>query len=171
MTEPRRERTYTWNDPREIARAIVGREHREWMTMMKEGALPHAPFASTLAFEIEEIGDGRVVFSMPLAEWMCNPTGVVHGGVSATLLDSVLTLSVLTRLPREKLCTTIDLNVHFVRPLFPSGARIRAEGSALHVGTTVATAEARLLDERDRLIAHATTSLAIIDAVAMTTQR
>ncbi len=161
MTD-RRTRTYSWSDPREVARAIFAREHREWMEAMMRGEIPAAPFASTLEIEPEEIGDGRVRFGMPLREWMTNPAGVIHGGITATLLDSVLTLAVTTRLARGTFCTTIDLNVHYVRPLLPSGARVRAEGTALHIGTTVATAEARLHDERDRLIAHATTSLAIL---------
>ena len=166
-----RERTYTWTDPSEVTRAVIGLEHHEWMARMMHGEIPAAPFASTLEMRPEEIGDGRIVFGMNLREWMVNPAGVIHGGITATMLDSVLTLAVTTKLPRGKLCTTIDLIVHFVRPLFPTGERVRAEGVALHVGSTIATAEARLRDERDRLIAHATTSLAIIDAAAMSTQR
>ncbi len=161
MTE--RERTYSWADPREVVRAMAGLDHPVWMAQMMSGTIPPAPFAATLGLAFDEIGDGRVIFSMELHEWMTNPAGAIHGGITATILDSVLTLAVTTRLPRDRFCTTIDLNVHYVRPLFPDGSRVRAQGVALHVGTTLATAEARLFDSRDRLIAHASTSLAILD--------
>ena len=38
---------------------------------------------------------------------------------------------------------------------------VRAEGKVIHVGRQVATAEGRLVDARDRLLAHATTTCLI----------
>ncbi len=59
--------------------------------------------------------------------------------------------------------TTTQLNVHMVRPLFAESGQVRCEGVALHVGRTMATAEARILGCQDgRLFAHATTTCAIL---------
>ena len=168
MTDTRRERTLTWNAPAETASAIVGRDQLTWMREMMAGAIPPPPAARLMDFEIESVEEGRIRFAMRACEWMSNPVGVIHGGMTATLLDTVMTLAVNSKLPAGKMCTTIDLQVRFVRPLFPDGAKVIGEGVAVHVGSTFGTAEGRVHDARGRLIAHGTASLAIVDATAAT---
>lgn len=163
-----RERTFTWEDPRTLARTIFERgDHLAWLNEIRERVLQPPPIAMALGYDIEEIEPGRIVFSMNASEWMTNPAGIIHGGMAATLLDTVLTLAVTTQLPPDKMCTTLDLNVHFVRPLFPTEEKVCAEGKALHIGTTIGTAEGRLHDARGRLIAHGTASLAIVDMASL----
>lgn len=159
----RRERTFAWSNPAATASAIFGRDPLEWLKEMQAGEVPSPPAARLMGFGIEAVEHGRVAFSMQAEEWMANPTGVVHGGLTSTLLDTVLTLAVQTTLPPERYCTTVDLHVHFVRGIQPDGGRVLAEGTAVHVGNTIATAEARAHDARGRLVAHATATLAVLD--------
>lgn len=164
MKEIVRERTFTWDAPAATAAAIFSRDHLEWLREMKDGIVPPPPAARLLGFEIEAVDDGRIVFTMQAEEWMSNPALVLHGGLMSALLDTVLTLSVMTKLPAKQYATTLDLHVHFVRPVMPNGQVVRAEGLAVHVGKSVATAEARAYDSAGKLVAHATTTLAIVDA-------
>jgi len=159
-----RERLLTWDAPADTVRAIMGRDPMTWMHEMMEGKIPAPPAARLLDFGIESVELGRIVFSMRTHEYMTNPAGVIHGGIIATLLDTVMTLCVLSKVPAEKMCTTTDLHVRFVRPLFPTDEKITGEGVAVHVGSTLGTAEGRAFDAKGRLIAHGTASLAIIDA-------
>jgi uncharacterized protein (TIGR00369 family) len=69
---------------------------------------------------------------------------------------------VQSTLSAERYCTTLDLHVHFVRPIQPNGGKIVGEGLAVHVGKTVATAEGRAHDANGKLVAHATATLAIV---------
>ena len=161
-----RERIFRWDSPMETMRAIMGRDPMTWMREMMEGKIPAPPASRLMDFGMESVEPGRVVFSMRTHEYMTNPAGVIHGGMLATLLDTVMTLCVLTKVPAEKMCTTTDLHVRFVRPLFPTGEKITGEGVAVHVGSTLGTAEGRAFDAKGRLIAHGTASLAIIDAGA-----
>lgn len=158
-----RERTFRWTDPRELSRPVFNQVGIEWLRRIKAGELPPPPIVEALGFEIEEIGDGRVVFSMRAEEWMCNPASVVHGGMAATLLDTVLTLAVVSRLPKGKTAQTIQMNLHYVRPLLPTGEKAIGEGNALHVGTTMGTAEGRVLDARQKLIVHGSATMAILE--------
>lgn len=163
MNETVRERSFTWDAPAETARRIFGRDHQTWMREMQRGEVAPPPAARLMGFEIDAVEDGRVVFTMDGHEWMSNPTGVIHGGLTSTLLDTVLTLAVHTKLPANRYCTTIDLHVQFVRPIQPDGRKITGEGLAVHVGTTIATAQGRAYDADGRLVAHATATLAILD--------
>jgi uncharacterized protein (TIGR00369 family) len=170
MTDRERERSFRWSDPRELALRGFSMTGIDFITAIKDGTLPPPPAAAMLDFEIDSVEPGRVVFSMPAHEWMTNPASVVHGGVTATLLDTVLTLAVVTMLPAGRTAQTLDLNLHFVRPVFPNGERVTAEGVALHVGSTVATAEGYVRNAAGKLIAHGTTTLAVLDAAAMATR-
>ena len=51
--------------------------------------------------------------------------------------------------------TTVELKVNFVRPLSADTGEVRAEGKVIHLGRQIASAEGRLTDARDRLLAHA----------------
>lgn len=135
-----------------------------WLNRMREGSIAPPPVVPAMNMSLDEVDHGRVVFSMRPQPWMVNPSGVVHGGMLATVLDTVLTLCVVSRLPMGKSATTVQLNVNYVRPAMPDGGTLRAEGVALHVGTTIGTSEARLYDERGKMIAHATSTLAIVEA-------
>ena len=134
---------------------------------MKSGELPPPPIIEALSFEPEELEDGRIVFSMRAEEWMCNPASVVHGGMAATLLDTVLTLAVVSKLPKGKTAQTVQMNVHYVRPLLPTGEKVTGEGVAVHVGSTIGTAEGRVYDARGKLVAHGTATMAILDISQM----
>ena len=157
-------RTYafTWSDPRELQRAMAGKAHIEWMRDIIAGAAPPPPLASAFGFVFELAEPGHVIFSVPAHEWTSNPAGVVHGGFTSTLLDTVLTLAVQTNVPQGRMATTTDLHVHMVRPAIPDGGALTGEATAVHVGTTLATAEGRVTDAAGKLIAHGTGSFAII---------
>ena len=60
--------------------------------------------------------------------------------------------------------TTLELKANFVRPVTLQSGPLRAEGSVIHAGGTVMTAEARLLDAQDRLYAHASSTCLVFSA-------
>src|SRR5215472_14104801 len=87
-----------------------------------------------------------------------NPIGSVHGGYAAILLDSAMGLAVQTTLPAGTGYTTLEFKISFVRGMNKDTGKIRTEGKVLNAGRRVATAEARILDDNGRLLAHATTT-------------
>lgn len=162
-----RERTFRWTDPRELSRIAISHGGIEWLRKMKAGELPPPPIVEALSFEPEELEDGRIVFSMRAEEWMCNPAAVVHGGMAATLLDTVVTLAVVSKLPKGKTAQTVQMNVHYVRPLHPTGEKVIGEGVALHVGNAIGTAEGRVYDARGSIVAHGSATMAILETDRM----
>jgi uncharacterized protein (TIGR00369 family) len=158
-----REYSFHWSDPRSAWPAFAKYGGLDVLRMMQRGELDPPPLAQAFGFRIDEVEDGRVEFSMTSQEWMCNPAVVLHGGIVATLMDTVLTLCVLTKLPAGRTATTMDLHVHYVRPLLPDGTRFRAVGEAVHLGSTMATAEAKVYNAAGKIVAHGTTTLALLD--------
>ncbi|MCX5309984.1 PaaI family thioesterase [Streptomyces sp. NBC_00154] len=153
-----RSRTYEWEDPAVSAAAVGQTTGLEFVREIATGRLPGPPIAATLDFTLDEAEHGRVVFSLVPGEEHYNPIGSVHGGVYATLLDSAAGCAVQSTLPQGMGYTSLDLTVKFLRPVTVDTGRIRAVGTVISSGRRTALAEARLLDEKDRLLAHATST-------------
>ncbi|MGH1565470.1 PaaI family thioesterase [Mumia sp. DW29H23] len=161
-----RERTHTWDDPMSTVRAAAGRSGLEIMRDVRDGVVPGAPIASLVGFELAVVEEGNVEFRLVPAEYMYNPIGSVHGGVYATLLDSAAGCAVHTTLPAGVGYTSQDLNVKFLRRLTVETGPVRCVGRVKHRGRTTALAEAELLDDHGRLLAHATSSCLILSGAA-----
>jgi uncharacterized protein (TIGR00369 family) len=159
-----RARTHTWQQPVPWAEA-GGLTGLELLQKILKEEIPQPPIAGTLGLRLVEVGEGTAAFEGEPGEHLLNPMGTVHGGFLATLLDSALGSAVATVLPRGRAYTTMQLNVHMVRPVFAHTCRLRCEASVVHVGRTTATAEARITGTADgKLYAHATTTCAILTA-------
>jgi len=127
------------------------------------GELPPAPIQATLGFTLDAVEHGRAVFSADVEERHYNPLGTMHGGVAATLLDSAMACAVHSTLPAGTSYTTLEFKVNLVRPATAATGRIVAEGTLVHRGGRVATAESRLVTADDgRLLAHATTTCLVV---------
>ena len=157
-----RSRTVTWEDPLIGARAAVSMSGLEYMQAIAQGEVPPPPIALLLDMAIVEVEPGRAVFELDPAEYQFNPIGSVHGGVLTTLLDSAMGCAVHAMLPAGSGYTTLELKVNFLRRVTTQTGRLRCEGSVIHLGRTVATAEARIVDGGGRLVAHATTTCLVI---------
>jgi acyl-coenzyme A thioesterase PaaI-like protein len=83
-----RTRAVTWEDPLISARAGASMSGIEYLRAIAQGKLPPPPIALLLGFDIDEVEEGRVVFTAETGEHQYNPIGVVHRGLAATLLDS-----------------------------------------------------------------------------------
>lgn len=128
---------------------------------LADGTLPLNTIAQTLGYDVAEAVSGRVVIVAHPNGALLNPFGTVHGGFTATLLDSCMGLAVLSTLEKGIGQTTLEFKISLVRPITPDTGPIRAEGNALSRGRRVGTAEGRVTDSNGRLLAHGTTTCLI----------
>ncbi|HUR68119.1 MAG TPA: PaaI family thioesterase [Candidatus Thermoplasmatota archaeon] len=158
-----RTRTVSWDDPG-ITASWVGRTSGlEFLQrIIKERAAP--PLARLLDFDLVEAEEGRAVFEVKPQEFHYNPTGTVHGGLAATVMDSALGCAVLSTLPAGVGYTTAELHVNLVRAILGDTPKLRADARVLHRGRTVRTAECKLTDASGKLYAHATTTCVVLSS-------
>jgi uncharacterized protein (TIGR00369 family) len=88
----------------------------------------------------------------------------VHGGLTATLLDSCMGLAIQSTLEKGVGQTTLEFKISLLRPIAPATGEIRAEGIVLNRGRRVGTAEGRVTDGKGRLLAHGTTTCLILQS-------
>lgn len=136
----------------------------DFLKAMLAGAYPAPPIARAMGFILTEVEPGRAVFEgRPTADYL-NPLSTVHGGWTATILDSALGCCVHTLLRKGQAYTTVEMKVNYVRALMPDAGLVRCEGKVIHAGGRIATSEARLVDGGGRLIAHGTETCLIFEA-------
>lgn len=154
---PSRTRTY----------GTVSQDQRKQMSGLQfvqglaDGTLPLNTIAQTLGYDVTEAESGRVVITAEPRDIHLNPAGTVHGGFSATLLDSCMGLAIQSTLEEGVSSTTLEFKISLVRPITSDTGEIRAEGIVLTTGRRVGTAEGRITDSKGRLLAHGTTTCMI----------
>lgn len=133
----------------------------EFVQGLVSGALPLNTMALTLGYDVVEAERGRVAITLEPTSAHLNPSGTVHGGLTATLLDSCMGLAIRTMLEKGVGSTTLEFKISLVRAITPETGQIRAEGKVLNCGRRVGMAEGRLTDASNRLLAHGTTTCLI----------
>ena len=158
-----RTRTYTWSDPLAALELVEGLSGLEVMQKIAAGELPQPPIGETLGARLIRAESGLAVFECAPAEFHYNPIGTVHAGLASTLLDSAMGCAFVTTLAAGVRWTTLELKANFTRPITLETGRIRCTGTVVHPGRKVATTEARLEDLDGRLLAHATSTILVLD--------
>jgi uncharacterized protein (TIGR00369 family) len=143
---------------------VAGMTGRQMLQAMIEGKIPAPPIAQTLSFWLVEVGDGTCVFEADTGPHLLNPLGGVHGGWALTLIDSAAGCAGHTLLPGGVGYASLETKGNFTRPIKHDTGRVRAEGRVVVRGRQIMTSEARILDDRGRILAHGTSTLMIFGA-------
>jgi uncharacterized protein (TIGR00369 family) len=130
---------------------------------IRDGTAAPAPIQELLGFDLVDVTDGTAAFRYRPDARHRNPLGTVHGGIAMTLLDSAASAAVHSTLGAGCGYTTLETKVNLVRAVRPTAGPLMAEGSVVHRGRTVATAESRLVAADGTLYAHATSTCLILD--------
>jgi uncharacterized protein (TIGR00369 family) len=153
----------TWEDPSIVPSAAAGRSGMELLREVFSGKLPPPPITQTHGFRGVSVEAGKAVFEGEPGEHLYNPIGSVHGGYAMALLDSAMGCAIHTTLRAGELYTTLEVKTNFVRPITTETGLVRCEGSVVHRGSTIATAEGKLIAvESGKLLAHGTTTCLVI---------
>jgi uncharacterized protein (TIGR00369 family) len=135
----------------------------EFVQGLADGTLPLNTIARTLGYDVIEAANGRVVIVAEPDDTLLNPAGTIHGGFSATLLDSCMGLAIQSALDKGIGQTTLEFKISLVRPITTETGEIRAEGVVLSRGRRIGTAEGKITDRNGRLLAHGTTTCLIFE--------
>jgi uncharacterized protein (TIGR00369 family) len=103
--------------------------------------------------------DGRLVLEVNAGH--LRTLGIVHGGVVATLLDSVMGMSAARSAPPDHYVVTAQLNVHFIRPAW-EGETLTASSKVRHNGRKTAVAEGEIHTSSDALVAIASATFVFV---------
>lgn len=109
------------------------------------------PFAKLIGMRLTGIRPNEAVIEIEMRDDLRQPSGVMHGGVTATLIDTAMAFAVRTYLTDTEPTATIDLTVHYLRPHVEGKAICTA--SVVRPGKRIFTVSAEVHNEQGKLIA------------------
>lgn len=161
-----RTRTYSWDDPADLAAAAMNSTGLEFISRMLTQEGGAAPISRTIGMTGIAVKEGEVTFGIEPQEFHNNPLGTMHGGIFSTILDSACGCALHTTLAKGQGFTSLTLEVKFLRAANKDTGPLTCTGKVVSRGRTVATTEAVLQDSRGRLYATATSTCMIFAAPA-----
>jgi uncharacterized protein (TIGR00369 family) len=120
----------------------------------------NTPYLQHLGIELVEIEVGRAVMKMPMKEELRQPYGLLHGGATASLIDTATAFAVVSATSREEKATTVDLTVHYLRPVINETTICTA--TIVRAGKRLITVSAEVYNDQGKLIATALSTYAKI---------
>ena len=124
-------------------------EHREFAA----NALRNLAFSKLLGMELVDLQPGLASISIDMRDDLRQPSGVLHGGVTASLIDTAMAFAVRTRLGVTEATATIDLTVHYLRPHL--SGRFTCTAKIVRAGKRIFTVSADVVNEEGKHIATA----------------
>ena len=116
--------------------------------------------ADTLGIELVELSPTRVVATMPVDQRTLQPFGILHGGASIALAETVASLGATANVDRESfLAMGLEINANHLRA--KSEGLVTATATPVHVGRTTHVWDVRITDESERLVCISRCTMAI----------
>jgi 1,4-dihydroxy-2-naphthoyl-CoA hydrolase len=116
--------------------------------------------ADALGIEVLEISPGRVVATMPVDDRTRQPFGILHGGASVALAETVASLGSAANVDREEFAAVgLEINANHLRA--KRDGTVTATATPLHIGRTTHVWDVRIVDEDARPICISRCTIAI----------
>ena len=113
----------------------------------------------TLGIEFTCMGENYLEARMPVDERTMQPLGILHGGASAALAETLGNAASYLCVDEDTLCVGQEINANHIRPAGPGWVIGRA--TWLHLGRTSHVWQITIRDEQDKLICVSLLTVAI----------
>lgn len=118
---------------------------------------------NTLGIEIVEYTPERVVATMPVTPKTHQPFGLMHGGVSVVIAETVASAGSYQFIDREtQRAVGLEINANHIRSV--SDGTVKAVGTPVHIGRTTIIWDIRIYNEEEKLVCISRCTMAIIPA-------
>ncbi|WP_336990539.1 hotdog fold thioesterase [Bacillus infantis] len=124
--------------------------------MKLENTLIHA-----LAIEVTELGKGHVTATMPVDERTRQPFGLLHGGASVALAETVASIGAFELVDQEKQAVVgLEINANHIRA--KKDGVVTAAATVLHQGKSTMVWDIKITDEEGKLVCVSRCTMAVI---------
>ena len=121
---------------------------------------------SHLGIRYTEVGEDFISASMPVDSRTKQPAGILHGGASVALAETLGSTGANLVVDREKqLCVGLEINANHVRAM--RSGEVRGTARPLHLGGTTQVWEIRITDEHGHLVCVSRITMAVLDRASM----
>jgi 1,4-dihydroxy-2-naphthoyl-CoA hydrolase len=115
----------------------------------------------TLGIELVELTSDRVVATMPVDERTRQPFGILHGGASVALAETVASLAATMNADLETSNVVgIEINANHIRA--KRDGVVTGTALPIHIGRSTQVWEVRIVDEQQRIVCISRCTLAVV---------
>lgn len=117
--------------------------------------------AKHIGLQFSEVGDNYLKASIPVDERTKQPYGLLHGGASCVLAETLGSVaSALVIDPEKFICVGLEINANHVRSA--RSGRVTGICTPIHIGTSTHVWDIKIHDEREKLICVSRLTVAIL---------
>ena len=113
-----------------------------------------------MGIRVTEIGEDYVKAVMPVDERTRQPLGLLHGGASVVLAESIGSLGSYLAIQPDKRCVGLEINANHLRTV--ASGWVTGIARPLHIGGSTHVWDIRITDDKERLVCIARLTMAII---------
>lgn len=114
-----------------------------------------------LDIQITEVGDDYLSGSMPVDHRTIQPAGLLHGGASVVLAETLGSIAANLVVDPEKFtCVGLDINANHLRAV--KSGRVIGTARPVHIGATTHVWSIEIKDERGRMVCISRLTMAIL---------
>jgi uncharacterized protein (TIGR00369 family) len=111
------------------------------------------PFVQLIGMELVELVVGEAIIRLDMRDELRQPYGLLHGGATASLIDTATAFAILGHLAEGEMASTVDLTIQYLRP-HTEGA-ITCTAKVTRAGKRLMFVAAEVVNEQKKLIATA----------------
>lgn len=117
--------------------------------------------SDVVGIEFVSISKQKVVARMPVDHRTRQPFGILHGGASVLLAETVCSVGGWLNVDRHtQAAVGLEINANHLRPV--RNGHVVATGVPIHLGTTTQVWEIRITDDKDKLVCISRCTIAVI---------
>jgi len=131
-------------------------KYLERVQALIRGEASPAPIAKLIGFDVIWVEPGKAVVELKATQRHANPMGTLHGGVLCDIADAAMGIAYASNLNEGESFTTLELKINFLKPVW--NARLLATAYVVKQGRTMGLVECDITDEKDSLVARATST-------------
>jgi acyl-CoA thioesterase len=119
-------------------------------------AFARVPYAHLLGIEIVRLERGEATLALGSRPELMRMAGIMHGGALASLMDSASAFAALTIIGADVHTVTVDLTLHFLRPV--TEGLVEARARVLRAGRRIITVSIEATNADGKAVATALTT-------------
>lgn len=129
--------------------------------VLEQRAMATRHLAATLGIEIVVLTAERVVATMPVDDRTRQPFGILHGGASLVLAETIASMGGAMNVDlRQSVVVGLEINANHIRA--KQAGVVTGTGAPLHVGRSTQVWDVRIVDEDGRAICVSRCTLAVV---------
>jgi 1,4-dihydroxy-2-naphthoyl-CoA hydrolase len=132
-------------------------------TLQEINAARQNSLVDLLDIQVIEIGDNYLVASMPVSANTHQPMGILHGGASIVLAESVGSIAANLAVDENHYCVGLEVNGNHLRSI--RSGLVFAKAYAIHIGRSTQVWTIDITCEQGRSVCAARLTMAVLSKV------